>query len=234
MKDAVMRKTTTIKKIVKGKTFADVGGLWGTKGEMVTQALSAGATRAAMIDKLDKSSEWWERFDKHCSDKGFQKYEKIIHDISAPKTAKKIGRFDVVHCSGVMYHLHDIIGFISNLLSISNEYLLVTSEVLPSTIENSKGRIHLDDNGAICVPYLSKESLNVLREYFRIENRNAMGITSNAVFFNRSTLTPNFGPWWWLFTAEFMSRLVSGFPVEIMDEGFSKNKKIYQILVRRL
>jgi hypothetical protein len=132
-----------------------------------------------------------------------------------------------------MYHLHDIIGFISTLLSITKEHLLVTSEVLPSMIENTEGSIHLCDDGAICAPYLSDITLRIIKEHFKSKNINAQGITTEADFFNSTNLSPNFGPWWWLYTAEFMRRLVSRYPVEILEEGFSKNGRVYQILVKK-
>jgi hypothetical protein len=100
-------------------------------------------------------------------------------------------------------------------------------------IENTEGSIHLRDDGAICTPYLSDITLGIIKEHFKSKHINAQGITTEADFFNSNNLSPNFGPWWWLYTAEFMRRLVSRYPVEILEEGFSKNGRVYQILVKK-
>ena len=56
---SVIDKCEWIEGVVKGRTFADIGGLWGTVNEQVTNAIQMGATKAAMIDMQTEGNEWW-------------------------------------------------------------------------------------------------------------------------------------------------------------------------------
>jgi hypothetical protein len=47
---------------VQGKSFAEVGGLWGTVNERVTVAARAGAAETAMIDVIPPEDELWTLF----------------------------------------------------------------------------------------------------------------------------------------------------------------------------
>ena len=49
-----------IARVVRGKSFADVGGLWGTVNEKVSVAHAAGAASLAMVD----ISEWGDRWNE--------------------------------------------------------------------------------------------------------------------------------------------------------------------------
>ena len=53
-----------IEKLVKDKTFVDVGGVWNTTNEKVTEASLAGASEVTMIDAMKDKSHWWDKFDK--------------------------------------------------------------------------------------------------------------------------------------------------------------------------
>jgi hypothetical protein len=228
-----MKKNVALTRVFKGRSFVDVGGLWNTINEMVTTALDAGAARAVMLDSMSEQSPWWAKFDQHCADKGKYQYEKIVRDITAPNPRDEIGCFDVVHCSGVMYHVPDIFGFIKNLLSITNEYLFLGSQVFPSRIESPVGVIELSDDEALCTPCLTDRNLDILRSYFSIGNRKGEGISSDALFIDEIALCPKFGPWWWLYTKGFMCRIVGLFPIEIVEEGGSPNGRVYQILMKK-
>ena len=53
-----------ITKVVKNKSFADVGGLWGTVNEKVSVAHAGGASTLAMVDISPPGDVLWERFEE--------------------------------------------------------------------------------------------------------------------------------------------------------------------------
>jgi hypothetical protein len=71
-----------ISRVVKGKTFADLGGLWGAVNEKVSVAHKAGATRLTMIDRITKQEEDWRLFHERCRNLGVPEVECICQDIS--------------------------------------------------------------------------------------------------------------------------------------------------------
>src|SRR4051794_13465658 len=94
-----------IARYASGRSFADVGGLWNTKNERISSAFRAGATRLAMIDMQPLGNHWWTQFDERCRELGVSGYESISGNIEDPKLLDVVGRFDFVHCSGVIYHI---------------------------------------------------------------------------------------------------------------------------------
>src|SRR4029450_5303038 len=96
-----------IERIVPGRTFAEVGGLWGTVNEQVTVAAKGGAREVTMIDIACDSTNLWERFRERCKQEGVEDYRCIRADINEPGTTERVGVFEVVHCSGVIYHCPD-------------------------------------------------------------------------------------------------------------------------------
>src|SRR5689334_17094164 len=111
-------KRDLIRKHVEGMSFVDIGGLWGTKGETVTTAVDGGASRVAMADIKEPGSVWWQRFEAHCAERGVTGYDEIQVDICAPDAPERLGKFDFVHCAGVMYHVADLFTFLGNLVAV--------------------------------------------------------------------------------------------------------------------
>lgn len=57
-------RDTYIRQVVAGKSFADVGGLWGTVNEKVSVAHAHGARTLSMIDVSPPDSELWVLFEE--------------------------------------------------------------------------------------------------------------------------------------------------------------------------
>jgi 2-polyprenyl-3-methyl-5-hydroxy-6-metoxy-1,4-benzoquinol methylase len=109
-----------IEKIVSGKTFVDIGGLWGLTNEKVTSAHHAGATDVCMVDIWPPDSEWWLKFRAHCLEKGLGHVREVVTSIDNPNIIQSIGLYDIVHCSGVLYHCPNPFLTIRNLMSLRN------------------------------------------------------------------------------------------------------------------
>jgi hypothetical protein len=225
-----LNKRSLIKKHVSGLSFIDIGGLWGTSGETVTTALLAGASRAVMADIQTLGGEWWRKFEAHCADLGVEGYEELQVDICAPDAPERLGTFEFVHCSGVMYHVPDLFRFVGNLVSVTAKYLMLSSVVMPTQIRGPTSILSFGPDHAYLAPVLSTENRRAIAEYLTEKGVRADGVNESAEYMKEGR--PRFGPWWWLFSSEFMLRLVGMYGLEIVAAGQSPKGNAYTIFAR--
>src|SRR6266480_6992278 len=90
--------------VVKGRSFAEVGGLWGTVNEKVSVARDRGAKSLTMIDVTPRENDLWEKFLTRMTELDIPNVDCISADIIEKATARDHPAFDVVHCSGILYH----------------------------------------------------------------------------------------------------------------------------------
>jgi len=195
-----------VAEVVSGRSFAEVGGLWGTVNEKVSIAARAGAKSLTMIDVLPPGDPWWQRFEERMASAGISGVECI----SADATTATVGPFDVVHCSGVLYHVPCPITFLARLRERLREHLVLTSAVMPLRIENRHGVLSVPEGGALFVPAMSARDKAIYSEYWQGASDAAMwGINRE---FHHFTLD-NYVPWWWLLTVSAVRELarVAGF-----------------------
>ena len=108
-------RDTYIGQVVAGKSFADIGGLWGTVNEKVSVAHAHGARGLAMIDVSPTDSELWALFDERRRTLRLPAVECVSADILTLVEADPCPQFDVVHCSGVLYHMPEPMQFLRAL-----------------------------------------------------------------------------------------------------------------------
>jgi 2-polyprenyl-3-methyl-5-hydroxy-6-metoxy-1,4-benzoquinol methylase len=216
---------------VKGKTFADVGGLWGTVNEKVTVALGAGAKKATMIDIAPLDKKLWDDFRVHCREKGVSNYQCIQADATDGSLKDLVGAFDMVHCSGVIYHVPDFIGLIRNLRSIANRHLIITSMIFPERIENKFGVLDMSGGNAMFVPLLTESQRQIAGKYASDMKLNVAHLNGHAV---TNWYTPAghwaFGPWSWLITPQFLSGIASVCELHVVAGCYGWGKRTYSIL----
>ncbi len=216
-------KAKWLREIVRGKTFADIGGLWGTKNEMVSTALKAGCSKATMVDIAPLDNSMWTDLDRHLTQLECIDYSKIRADASTPGLAATIGQFDVVHCSGILYHLPDPISLLRNLHSVTTKWLIITSMTVPEVITNEAGTLDLRGGGAWFVPALDDHHTAIMKSYFA-----SVGIPFESVIAG-SEIGPqfpdgtfNYVPWWWFMTPRVVGAMLwaCNFHVERMGQSW--------------
>jgi 2-polyprenyl-3-methyl-5-hydroxy-6-metoxy-1,4-benzoquinol methylase len=164
-----------IKNLVADKSFVDVGGLWGTINEKVTVAARAGAVSVTMLDYTPLDHPLWQAFQERSASVGVSDYQSISANIDEPGLEKKVGQFDVVYCSGVLYHCPNPLYTLCQLARLSREYLILTSTVIPLRISNSKGTITIPPGVALFVPYLAHDQAEILKEHWEAEGVSGVG-----------------------------------------------------------
>ena len=209
-----LEKHRRIAELVPNKTFADIGGLWGTVNETVSIAIQHGAREATMVDIQPLQNKWWMAFHERCDELGVSGYRSVVGDICDDRIADEIGCFDITHCSGIIYHVPDPVGMIRNLLSITRERFILSSMVVPRRIQNHFGTLELGTGQCLLVPVLSEHERKIVAEYFTQMKVNAGGLTQSSPFMAKDGRIL-YGPWWWLFTTETLAGMCELFGVSV-------------------
>jgi SAM-dependent methyltransferase len=215
-----------VRDAAKGKTFAEVGGLWGTSNEQVTTAGLGGARDLTMIDVAPPETGLWMLFEQRCAAMGVSSVAEINGSIDDRATVERAGSFDVVCCNGVLYHCPDPIRTLLNLRSISRETLILGTVTIPETVVTSAGTLETAAGSALPVPALTASQLTVVGQWLRElgdVHIQADGIT-NGVDWDLD----DYSPWWWLFTRDHVAALleITGFEVEAVA-GYWEGRATY-------
>jgi hypothetical protein len=212
-------KAEWIGQIAGGKTFVDVGGLWGTVNEMATPAIRAGASEVTMIDVQVPSNGLWAAFRTRCDDLGVGgQVREVSGSILGHDPVGDFGRFDVVHCSGILYHVPDPFLLIRNLRAIARQHVIVGSMLIPEVIENSKGRIESPPGRMHCIPLLNADDRAVFAQHYADLNINIPSLHGPFPRFVGDDLNARTGPWWYLFTVESMKRMCALYGLKVINE----------------
>jgi SAM-dependent methyltransferase len=111
---------------VAGRSFADVGCMWGIHGEYAFLAEELGATTVTGIDGMAPTPEFIAAHARRES--GVRFVQGDFHD---PATVEEVGVHDVVFCSGVIYHSPHPVQLLAHLRRITGEWLLLVSHAIP-------------------------------------------------------------------------------------------------------
>lgn len=209
-----------IARIAAGKSFVDIGGLWGTVNERVSDAARAGASQLTMADMQPAGNEWWQKFLARAAELSVGDVRCVTVDVMSPGGPDAIGRHDVVHCSGIIYHLPDPYQLLQQLRRVANEYVILVSMVVPERIETESGTLALDGGEALFVPGLDAYQLTVVREHYRKLKVNIGSFENfHAEKWVQDDGTPRFGPWWWLMTPAFLRRMLEVAGFEVIEDA---------------
>jgi len=227
-------KNDWIARLVPGASFADVGGLWGTVNEKVSVAMRAGARECTMADITPQGHELWAAFDRHCEGLGVAGYRKLTVDIVAPQPELALGVHDVVHCSGIIYHLPDPFRMLRNLHRVTRRHLIVTSMVVAEEMRTPAGTLPFGPDEARFVPTLTPASRAIVAAYFDALGIRIAAINGEAEPWIYPDGQENYGPWWWLYSPAFFRGMaeVAGFAVE--GECWTWESRAYSLLLRPL
>jgi hypothetical protein len=203
-----------ISEAVPGKTFADVGGLWSTVNEQVTVAARAGASATTMID-VDTGEDLWDLFRARTRELGVASTACIQGSIDDPEIVAQAGSFDVVHCSGVLYHCPEPLHTVRQLRAITRETLVLGTVTMPEEVSGGADSISVAPGSALFVPALTDSQRTVLGAWLSdvVGDVEVPGVSFPL---GADWALDDYSPWWWLFTRDFVSAMlwIAGFEVE--------------------
>jgi SAM-dependent methyltransferase len=218
-----------ISRVVKGKTFADLGGLWGTVNEKVSVAHSAGATGLTMIDRITKEEDDWRQFEERRRSLGLPEVECISKDILSLADNPGYPQYDVVHCAGVLYHIPDPMRLVETLWKITREYVILSSVITPTKVKSDLGTLEVPESCCLFIPALKGNELAIVKSYWqRFVGDGAVGVTRELADW-RDT---HYVPWWWLPTVEALKSMASAAGFQFMDGAPFWNDNAYSQLLR--
>jgi 2-polyprenyl-3-methyl-5-hydroxy-6-metoxy-1,4-benzoquinol methylase len=188
-----------------GKTFADVGCMWGVDGEHSFGAERAGATRVLAIDVFGPTPEF-----VHKKEHLDSQVEFILGDIGESSTIDRVGRNEVVLCAGVLYHHPSPYDLLVALRRICDGTLILRTSTIP---ENRSL-----PNAAVYYPLLNE------RERRRWDLR-TLGVLHQEGITNAFAPHEGYGNWFWGMSPSALRSLVetAGFRVvETFPEPFAQ------------
>jgi hypothetical protein len=228
-----------IAQLVPGKSFVDIGGIGvDSVNERTTFAVESGAASVTMADVRPIDYWEWDIFHKKIAQAGVTGIRELGDiDIRSAADLARIGPTDVVHSTGILYHLHSPPEGLWTLRSIVNEYLITNTVTFPGVVTNEFGTVALPDCGVLFLGALTERDRRVLNKYYsekfgwtvdgmspRLDDR-----TSSNQWIMDGKLTP--WPNWFFYSDHAFRSLLRLCRLEILDEYKWENHSL-QVLCR--
>ena len=185
-----------IRKYAPGRSFADIGCMWGVNGEYAFMAEEAGATRVVAVDVFGPTPEFDE---KHRT--RYSRVQFVLGDVTRRQTLEAIGHAEVVFCAGVLYHHPSPYDLLVALRQICTRTLILRTSTLPEV----RGL----PNAAVFFPMLRERQ----RELW---NLRSLGVLHQAGISNEFEPAAGYSNWFWGLTPSCLESLLqlAGFRVE--------------------
>jgi len=110
----------------QGKSFVDIGCLWGVHGAYCFHAEASGATDVLGVDVYPVTPEFEKAKEERSSGVKF-----LQGDVNDPETIQQIGKREVVFFSGVLYHLPNPVSTLCLLRGICQKHLILYTQTIP-------------------------------------------------------------------------------------------------------
>jgi hypothetical protein len=118
-------RNKVIRRLAPGRSFLDVGGMWGIDGRDSFTAEEAGATQVTLLDEY--CTEGFRQEQRRRSSR-VRYVDGDLHDADARAEA---GVHDVVWCAGVHYHVPNPVQTLQCLRQLGREHLVLITVTLP-------------------------------------------------------------------------------------------------------
>jgi SAM-dependent methyltransferase len=198
-KDQPDIKVSLIKKYVSNKSFIDVGCMWGVNGFFSFLAEELGAKEVVAFD-IYPTTEEFNRL-KHDRNSNV-KY--VRGDINSKESMNILGKFDVVYCTGLLYHVPDPLYTLSRLKDISKDVLILGTHVIPE--------LNNIQNTAVFYPYLSEKQ----RDIWNLHQGSQLAITES---FDPSQ---GYGNWMWGFSSSCLESMIKTIGFDIIEKHLGR------------
>jgi hypothetical protein len=220
---------TFISQVVQNKSFADVGGLWGTVNEKVSVAHRNGAASLTMIDVSPLDHSLWKAFHSRMEQLNVPDVQCISANALDLSTRQPKLQFDVLHCAGVLYHLPNPMKLLSSLHAATAEYLILSTSVTATVVENEEGRLEIPSAAALFIPALRSDEQAILRaDWAPFVGDHAAGLTQDTRW-----SPDDFGPWWWLPTIECLKSMCTSTGFRVVNDQSGWNGRTHVLLLAK-
>ena len=199
----------------RGRTFADVGGLFSIHGARAFAAEAAGATGVTLMDAGDPTPQFEAEHARRSSKVRFVQGD-ILDDVAI----EQVGAHDVVWCTGVLYHAPDPVGLLSQLRKITRATLWLGTHAIPE--------IPGVEQGCVFYPYLSERS----RAAHARAHWDASGYWGVGTEFVDEPMVGH-ANFWWGMTPSALRAMLRAAGFEVVDEPRNHHHPWYVDMVAR-
>ncbi|UCC64484.1 MAG: DUF1698 domain-containing protein [Anaerolineae bacterium] len=185
-----------IRAYAPGRSFVDIGCMWGVNGEYAFVAEEAGATVVKAVDVFGPTPEFEAKKQARNSSVEF-----ILGDASQPETIARVGVADVVFCAGVLYHHPSPFDLLVALRRMCGQTLILRTATIPE--------IRGLPNAAVYFPMLKSKDR-------RLWNLASLGVPRQAGITDGFEPGQGYGNWFWGLTPSCVTSLLetAGFRVD--------------------
>jgi len=198
-----------IKRHAPGKSFADVGAMWGIHGALSFLAEESGATAVTAVDMMPASDEYEAEHARRGSRVRF-----VSGDLHDPAVLEEVGMHEVVFCAGVLYHAPNPLHTLQCLRQITSETLLLLTAAIPEIPGIEQGCVFypgLSDAGrAVYEPASPGPRLGITHPFVR------EGSESGEHGAGKSGTYDN---WWWGITPSALKGMLIATGFEVLEMG---------------
>jgi 2-polyprenyl-3-methyl-5-hydroxy-6-metoxy-1,4-benzoquinol methylase len=177
-----------------GKSFLDVGCMWNVDGAYAFLAAESGAGPVVGVDVAEATQAFRQRNAERSEVVRF-----VQADVNDPQLAERIGRFDVVFCSGVLYHMPDPVLTLTRLRALCADTLILSSARIDELAV---------PQAAVYLPYLPAETRQAL-QYWSSHTKIKVGLDTDY------EAELGYGNWFWGLTPSAIRAMLrtSGFRI---------------------
>lgn len=194
-----------VENFAPGRSFADIGCMWGVNGEYAFLAQRSGATRVVGVDVFGPTPEFEETRAREAP-----RVEFVLGDIVSEATLERVGEVDVVLCAGVLYHHPSPFDLLVALRRICRETLILRTATIPEV----RGLPH----AAVFYPALDARAR-------RMWNLSSLGLGFQRGISSAFRPADGYGNWFWGLSPSCVAAMLaaSGFRVrERAEEAFAQ------------
>jgi SAM-dependent methyltransferase len=179
-----------------GRSFVDIGCMWGVNGEYAFIAEEAGATVVKGVDVFGPTPEFAAKKRARNSAAEF-----ILGDATRTETIAAVGVVDVVFCAGVLYHHPSPFDLLVALRRMCRQTLILRTSTIPEV--NAFG------NAAVYFPMLPPEAR-------RLWDLRTLGVDKQVGITDGFEAEEGYGNWFWGLTPSCLASLLetAGFRVD--------------------
>jgi SAM-dependent methyltransferase len=194
-----------IRRLAPGRTFLDVGCMWGVNGQYAFDAEAAGAAAVTAVDVFGPTPE----FEQTRQDRG-SRVRFVLGDATDPRTIAAIGPHDVVFCAGVLYHHPSPFDLLVALRQLCRSTLILRTSTIPE--------VDGLPNAAVFFPMLDERA----RELWKLTR---LGLAHQEGISTPFQPQQGYGNWFWGLTPSCLRSMLgtAGFQVdEQWEEAFAQ------------
>ena len=188
-----------VRRYAPGRSFCDVGCMWGVNGEYAFLAEEAGATAVKGIDVFGPTPEFEEKRLARRS-----RVEFILGDVSRRETLERAGQVDVVLCAGVLYHHPSPFDLLVALRNLCRETLILRTSTIPE--------VDGLPNVAVFYPMLPEK-------HRRLWNLSSLGLRQQVGISGPFEPQQGYGNWFWGLTPSCVRSLLAAAGFEVQSQA---------------